>query len=280
MHVGNIGNFQTTEVSLVADSSGGVIVAWDDLIPRDTIEATILYKSRLTLQRIDQFGNKLWGDAGVRVGIDSVDQRVIATVSDNADGVIVLYSTHTNWGMFPDSSSLRIQRISANGERLWGDNGISVTGEYAFANPSIIPSTDGSAIMYYGREAAGPMFQKINSQGEMIWSIISVHGYSDMISDNTGGVILGSSWHLSQDHIQIVGNRISSEGEFIWGEDGIVVVDSVGNASTVEGLQIGVDSSTIFYYSDAISTWQYYSAFLQVLTSDGSVLFEEPVSPS
>ncbi len=281
LFIGDIGNFQTGNVALVEDSSGGVIVGWDDLIPRDTIEFTILYKGRLRTQRIDSAGTKLWGDEGVKVSLDDGrGHRIISAVSDNADGVVVLFTTHTEYGVSTDSSSLRIQRISNSGERLWGENGILFDYNIWGHRLLMVSDRDSGVILQYGVDGEA-QFQRLNALGDTIWTVSSLNGYSNIISDNNGGAILGVSKWLSPYYNRIIANRISVDGEFLWGEEGMVLSDSVGSYSKITDVIIKNDSIVVLYWTEVVNLQNDIQTYLQMIRPNGDFIFESGgISPS
>ena len=167
---------------LSTDGSGGCIVVWHD--DRDRLNRDV-YAQRLNYQ-----GSRLWGNDGVliwnRAGIEESSLRVgsydIKTARDNNSNVIVV------WQVNPEAiavsgfrgGQIYAQKLSVTGELLWGANGLRV-----YNNPSL------------------------RSQG-----------YSSVVSDGMGGIIISSRVGKSNVPNLVYAQRIDSNGRLLWGEGG------------------------------------------------------------
>ena len=92
--------------AIVPDGQGGCIVAWVDTA------------NKLTIQRINVGGERMWGDSGVVVAaLGSVYTPLM--IPDGQEGCILVYDGPT------------MQRMDSFGNKLWGDgvllNGIAVS---------------------------------------------------------------------------------------------------------------------------------------------------------
>jgi hypothetical protein len=103
-------NVVTSESPAVAsDGDGGAFVAWISSSPRD-----------VRVQHIAADGTHLWSEGGAVVPDGSTSEREAALVSDSAGGIYISFATAT---------SLRGQRVDANGVAQWkvnGSNGVSL----------------------------------------------------------------------------------------------------------------------------------------------------------
>ncbi len=94
---------------MVSDSLGGVILAWTD---RRTENTAFTYANR-----IDAEGNKLWGEADVRVGVSEIEEFLTKMVSDGKNGAIItLYDDNPPSG---DFRGIYAYRVRANGQVAW-----------------------------------------------------------------------------------------------------------------------------------------------------------------
>lgn len=94
---------------MISDSLGGVIMAWTD---RRTENTAFTYANR-----IDADGNKLWGEADVRVGISEIEEFSIKMVTDRQHGAIIsLYDDDPPSG---DFRGIYAYRVRANGQVAW-----------------------------------------------------------------------------------------------------------------------------------------------------------------
>ena len=86
---------------IVADGTGGVIVAWS---------TNVNGSSDIYAQRYDDHGVEQWTPGGVPVSVDAGDQTAPRIVEDGAGGVFITWQSN---------SSLRGQHVSATGETQW-----------------------------------------------------------------------------------------------------------------------------------------------------------------
>ena len=102
--------------SSTQDGAGGVISVWSE----NAVE-NINTQRDLYVQRLSDAGFKLWGTNGINLTNNTInDIRYPEIVTDNNGGAIIVWvdETSTNTG------TITAQRISANGVKLWGNNGI------------------------------------------------------------------------------------------------------------------------------------------------------------
>lgn len=94
---------------MISDSLGGVILAWTD---RRTENTAFIYANR-----IDEDGNKRWGEADVRVGVSEVEEFLTKMVSDGKNGAIItLYDDNPPTG---DFRGIYAYRLRHNGQVAW-----------------------------------------------------------------------------------------------------------------------------------------------------------------
>ena len=75
------------------------------------------------IQHLEASGNKPWGEQGTLIGNKNLIPITITITSDGSGGFIISWlEGHT--GRLDDTYSSHVQRISADGNLLWGDNGI------------------------------------------------------------------------------------------------------------------------------------------------------------
>jgi len=97
----------------ISNGEGGIIVFWID------------GDRRLSAQMLDSSGQKQWADKGIQIA-KNVSNLPILVSGDKQNGFTVGWSTVRN--IFSPGKSY-IQKISAEGNMLWGDRGIELTGK-------------------------------------------------------------------------------------------------------------------------------------------------------
>lgn len=173
-------------------------------------------------------------------GIRIVDSTSIYTtdnipaVSDGDGGVIILWEENGPRGSF----KLHAARITADGERLWGENGIVVSeAELDFQNTKACSDGNGGVYLGYQTYLPANMYSEIHIQhldedGQRYWNDRDVRLFVEdtdctiqqiTLGDNGSAVVLWEAeagWH---DEYLLL-SCISDEGEHLWdNEPGIRV---------------------------------------------------------
>jgi len=167
-----------------SDGENGTIIAMEFIVGG-------LYE--INAQRISHEGEQLWSETGMLVAPGNTEQFNSSICPDENGGAYICWVQETpdgNWDPF-------IQHISPDGERLWGNEGLSVvrteTEEVARA---VFPDGEGGVVVFWER-----------------------------------GLINPESWDWQYD---IMAERFNSEGIRLWGVggEGIAVVDDDGNQNS------------------------------------------------
>ena len=230
------------------------------------------------IQKIDSSGNKLWGEYGIRLNPNSLSQRVGMDLCSDGDGGIYAF-----WRIlpneYPDIDSLFIQHISKDGERLWGDTGIFIDDSIFDAlNSWVIGDDSGGIYIQYRKKNTEYYINKFNSSGNLDWTLSIPNNFSKAIKDSYGGIVI-SGVVDSYPSNKIIINRISSEGERLWGEDGIIVDDSVDNNLGYPA-EIFLNSDNIVNVFWDTQWWPNDDLFLQRYTLEGEQVWEEHLEVS
>ena len=175
--------------SLIPDGSGGAFVVWED--KRN-------YNSDIYAQRIDKDGNLLWNPSGVPVCTASEDQEWPFLVQDGSGGVIIVWRS----GDSQSNYDVYAQRLDADGNPLWGENGIAVASRDGNErNQRIVSDGNGGAIISWVDDSSGDYdiyIQRLSPSGEKLWGangapVTTAPGDQDvmfMTSNVSGGAIL------------------------------------------------------------------------------------------
>ncbi|MBC8191675.1 MAG: T9SS type A sorting domain-containing protein [Candidatus Marinimicrobia bacterium] len=106
--------------------------------------------------KIDPDGNAVWNENGLALSVngrDNISPRLVVETSDNS--VIVTWSD--------DYSSLRLQRISSDGQVLWGTSGINAsTFNASLMSPQPVQSSDGHILVQAVKQTGS--FPALSSQ--------------------------------------------------------------------------------------------------------------------
>lgn len=178
------------------------------------------------IYKIDPEGIQLWGDNGLTLsnsGNDNISPRLLLEPSDNS--VIVTWSDNY--------TSLRLQRVSATGQLLWGEIGLVVsTFNASYISPQAVKSADDQILVQAIRQTGSfpalssqVAIQKYTLDGIALWSgwtqVGSPVGFplgnwlQGLAPDITGGAF--ASWtQMTTDNQTGKVQRITSDGDEAW----------------------------------------------------------------
>jgi hypothetical protein len=157
-------------IVVLPDGAGGVFVVWVDLsVPT------------LMAQRLDAAGQRLWTTGGIPV-VDAMGFKLRpSAVSDSAGGIIVIWVDGRNTPYctvgFMGECDVYAQRLSAQGQRLWGVDGVPVSTAPANQGVSGVAVTaDGAGGAFVAWEDARPpcctyFAQRLLPSGNRAWGL-------------------------------------------------------------------------------------------------------------
>lgn len=276
------------DFDIVADGSGNAIIYFTEGTIADTLEPPrIVFSKRIKLHKYDNWGNNLWG-SGVYASLDSADQfSADGVVSDLEGGAIALWSQKESfWDMSLDPHQTKVQRISATGERRWGDSAIVVTEDFAYSRlPRIFSDGIGGAFVSWD----SLYFEHFNSAGEGLWTAPEIYmaGFDFSVPryvathDLDGGFILVGRKRIPGYMATLFALKISSSGELLWGQDGVILADSLLWGESWNRWIICNDDSTFSFFWDYSpdGTDSSYS-YLQSIDYNGNFIQGDPVQIS
>ena len=234
---------------IIADSSEGAIIAWQD----KRYSAFDIYA-----QKIDNNGNILWANNGVRVCTEANDQLNCQLINDNANGAILV------WHDIRNASNVDIyaQRINEDGFRLWDTSGVAVcqsAEDQVF--PQITSDLNGGAIICWRdyRNVSGDAdiySQRISSNGNALWALngvsvceaVNEQKEPDIVSDGTGGAIIVWQDHRIGSQDDIYAQRVMSNGNLNWTPNGVPI--------SVPALSQTLPQLIFTVNNNIITTWQ------------------------
>jgi len=206
---------------ICSDGDGGSIIIWQDYTGGYYI---------LHAQRIDSYGHRLWPTSGIPMnGLATGDQIFNRIIPDGEGGAIVLW-VHDFYGV----ADIYAQRIDADGNLLWGANGVAVctaTGQQYEAD--LVSDGTGGAIFTWadGRGTDIDIYvQRVSAAGSPLWtadglSMTSAAGTQEnprIASDNNGGAIVAWEDNRGADQ-DIYVRHVSAYGNVDWLGDGLPV---------------------------------------------------------
>lgn len=241
-------------IGMTADGYGGAIL--------------LFYKRpemAVYVQRVGRDGSCLWGAQGKQICNEA---HAIKAIIDGAGGVVAVWEDSRG----PDTD-IYGQRLSADGQILWSENGIPLAdGICAQLQPQIISDGKGNFIIAWLESpdkhndiGNNDIYaQKINANGERLWPHRGIpvctspknQSHHQLTTDASGGCMI--AWLDARNRLprEVYAQRVSSNGEILWKVDGVSVWDiseitKSFPLASISHVQIVSDNA-----SGAVVTWR------------------------
>ncbi|MCK5772570.1 MAG: hypothetical protein KAH57_02155 [Thermoplasmata archaeon] len=185
----------------------------------------------------------------------TLDQYLLGSIGDGEGGMIVVWVDYR----LDDSADTYVQRLSADGTPLWGENGLLISDfDFDQEDSQIVSDGAGGAIVLWpGSSGLGDdlFAQRVGHNGDLLWGEegLIVCGaeegqlYAKMISDGSGGAIF--TWGDTRDGgYDIYAQRIDGDGALLWEENGTAICTMFGDQARPEITSDGAGG--------AILTWR------------------------
>ena len=249
--MGGVGTVLTLP-KIVSDGNGGAIVSWINN------NATILSHH---VQKISAGGQVQWNAGGVEVCAAAVFSDLFYQfIPDNHGGAILLWNDRRQV-----QNQVFAQRIGPNGNLLWPVNGLECSP--TFTHPSsfegVADSTGGLMLCWTlttGLQSRSDVFVQHFSEsgiaqwgatGKNICNAFSDQLYPKIVKDAFDNIIvIWQDFRLDPVMSQIYGQRVSGDGSVKWLADGIILADSVVEASTVAKVVTDTSGGAIIAWLD------------------------------
>ncbi len=227
-----------TDPCIIADGSGGAIIAWEDL--RGGVDYDIY------AQRIDANGNVLWTADGLALADTTGIQGDPTIVSDGANGAIFAWRDRRG-----ADSDIYAQHLDGNGNALWAAGGIPVC-LYPFSQEASQITTDGSggAIIAWQDDRSGSddiYARRITSLGDTLWAAGGVaictavdnQYLRQIVPDSRRGAIIVWRDDRNGEDQDVYVQRVNANGTVLWTTDGVPIAtatdDQFGPQLTTDG---------------------------------------------
>ncbi len=269
---------------LCVDNNNNAIVSFCDIRSGSTFNPFI-YK-------ISSTGNFLWGENGITLSNDfDVFQAAPKVASTNDGGCVVI------WIYSSTPNKVAIQKISNDGNLMWGDVPIflSGVGSENFTYPNIVSSNEGNVIAMwsgYSGSFLNPQNYRIYSQKfspnglpmwsefpETVYSLGRVAGFFSpkIFSDGNDGVFY--VWQDDRDLNNLTKSYVqhfSSNGENLFPIDGVSGSSSNSSHSFDAAITyVSSTNETFMFWKEANSLQSAFGIYGQKFSSDGTTLWNE-----
>jgi hypothetical protein len=251
---------------IIEDGDGGVIITWLDFR-----NPPLNANGDIYAQRIGGDGIPKWNADGIQICGNNITQINPQIVSDGNGGAIIVWEDLRN----SLQKDIYAQRIDANGNTLWTNNGIPICSSIGDQSlPMITTDGFGGAIITWIDQRASIISniyaQRIDSNGNSLWALngISVcpattnQTTSKIVSDeNNGAIIMWVDNRTGVNENDIYAQRINANGDLLWSTSGLAVcaiyrrqqiasITADGNGGAIIAWTDDRDTSTVPLTSD------------------------------
>ncbi|MEN9334013.1 MAG: hypothetical protein RLY35_1193 [Bacteroidota bacterium] len=218
------------DVRILGDDHHGAFLAWKDA--RNGNNNPDIY-----VQHVDSLGVMLWETDGKPICIDTSDQSTPNLCTDGNGGFILAWSDRRNGG----ERDVYVQRISADGNILWTNNGVQVAGKPIREHNEKIASDDnGGAFVVWEQfdsilQVWDIALQRIDANGNLLWNsdgITVTNVTSNKLNpkiqkDKQGGLYV--VWQDQRNGLDydIYVQRLNGQGDRLWGDEGLPVAVAI-----------------------------------------------------
>ncbi|MCD4796610.1 MAG: T9SS type A sorting domain-containing protein [Candidatus Cloacimonetes bacterium] len=239
-------NIEWSRAAVPVDG-GNVVYVWSD---------TRFGDRDLWAQKMDANGNRLWGEEALLVNGEINRQEDPVVIDVGGGNVIIAWVDFRN----EDDGDIYVQKLNSNGDLLWNSAGVPLClAEEIQISLNIVSDNSGGAYVIwidnrngvasdiYGTHilSSGNIASGWNADGNPITDEEGNQNQHTFWEDGTGGAIM--VWHhkLASDE-DIYAQRISSDGNLLWGGSGVLVC---GAANEQETPKMAPDGSGNFIIS-------------------------------
>jgi hypothetical protein len=213
---------EQTALVMVADETGGVLIAWRDGRTGST---------RTYAQRLNSAGTAAWVFDGIAITPNVSSSENICIAPDGTGGAIVGWVKPIEWSIYA-------QRFDGTGVPQWGPGGGVLVYGAPGADPSMVSDNAGGVIVAfhtYLTVNSHVVVQRLDASGTMLWPGVGREvgeraGVPVLISDGASGAVASWPQYPPSDTLQVNADifvqRITEEGVTPW--DVVVVSDAPG----------------------------------------------------
>ena len=236
-----------SDYAFTKDNDGNLILIFQDIRSGN---------SNIFAYKFSPDGEPLWGEDGMQVTDTEGFVGPSPTTVSTPDHIALLWDQDAE-----DAPKLVIQKLTSDGEKVWGEEGLVVPGQEAdsFMQGNIVSGGGDQIILIYGIEKqAGTQImtiyaQKLDGDGNSIWNggqPISLHDSvpffirPSLVSDGAGGAYV--SWYTTE--LKGFVQHLDADGQFLMPEGGAPLVASGTNLQIAPDLQFSPEKNELFVF--------------------------------
>ena len=262
---------------IISDNCYGTISIWVVLRYLDSAWNTFLYGQKLNSDSREQ-----WTSDGLAIASVAVEYGIweIELTSDGSGGIITTWQDKRTGTL-----DIYAQRVDANGNIQWPNNGVAICTETNIQRePEIVSDETGGAIITWEDLRSGIVnlyAQRINANGITQWTEngvgIATEAYiaenpKITTDNNTGAIIV---WKDSRNgNYDIYAQRVNSSGTIQWGQGGIGICQTTGTQDTPQLIPDGAGGTIISWRDYRDAAISHYDIYAQKVNPDGTIAWD------
>lgn len=250
---------------------------------------------QLFVQRLDERGNKLWGEDGLLVSSNQQDTWLTGydMIADRNGNLIITFAD-TRQGI----QNVFAYKISPDKEFLWGTDGIRLSESDIFEHsPRVVETSDGRYMfaweVIYDEQSSGVLVQKLTKDGEKVFSngnltissFMPKNCYSRIVPSDNGSAIVAfmsydSDTLVKENDMVLTVQKVNSSGDIMFPVDnpiklGVEIQNAGGIIYYIRPTIIsdGNNGAFISWYEDRDFD-NVFTVYLQHINSQGRTSFK------
>lgn len=258
---------------IIADQAGGAFVIWQDN-RKDNFD--------IYLQKIDSEGNSIFQKDGLLICGASSGQVFPEIAPDGSGGALITWFDYRS-----GEEDVYAQRIDANGNILWGKDGIPVCiNKSTQWFPKIMADGSGGAFVVWVDRRSGDFdiyAQHLNSTGKKLWNdeglaVCKIEGNQEkpqLVSNGENGIYI--AWSDGRANNQgVFVQQIKLNGSFCFTENGLKVANIFLEPSAPQIISDGAKGCIVVWGDSQAGDSDIY---MQRISVGGKLLWGEEGKP-
>ncbi len=274
-----------TDYDLAVDQNDNAIIVFNDIRNGSTNGWDVF------AYKIAPDGSFLWGNDGVGLSpAVNAESEMAPKVAVTTAGNCVFV-----WSKSNDADVLGMQKLSADGQKMWGEDGITLSGQQGegMTHPEIVPAADDSVIILWKSEIGSYpatktwlVVQKFTPQGSEAWTSGGVVIYNNgnipvyydpsMIADGNSGAFIVWEDQPSSSESYVYLGHVGADGSLIFPLNGIMATTDAGHLHYNPAISYitGSDELFCFWLEENLSQ-NMYGIFGQKFDAAGNRLWTD-----
>lgn len=266
--------------NVTTDNNGNWVITWVDF--RDDV--LVEDKGDIYAQKLNGDGERQWQDSGVPLRVVEEPQLWVQGFPDGNGGVVTI------WVGGPDGqANLFGQRLDADGNILWAENGIVLAGgdgnQGTLGGSDYTADTDDAGGMVYAwRDFTNPSdanirMNRVDGSGDLLWGTDDtgipvcmeehVQKRVRLAPDGESGAFL--VWedprNIDVSNVDLYGQHVDSDGNMSWTVDGVPVAQQADLQSGPRIVNSGVGEA-VFIWEDYRNDPEFTDLYTQRISDD------------